>query len=87
MLNSDMALEIYKCKAPYKNSLSNASSCQINEPGKRGESLPISRKFGVSPKTIRDIWSRRTWVHATNLLWLEEDDGIGDTGYINLILR
>jgi hypothetical protein len=28
--------------------------------------------FDVSPKTIRDIWSRRTWKRATCHLWEEE---------------
>mmetsp|Transcript_18218 Transcript_18218/g.50249 ORF Transcript_18218/g.50249 Transcript_18218/m.50249 type:complete len:174 (+) Transcript_18218:53-574(+) len=27
--------------------------------------VSISRAFGVSPKTIRDIWNNRTWNHAT----------------------
>jgi hypothetical protein len=33
----------------------------------------IAPKYGVSPKTIRDIWRGRTWLHATEHLWTEED--------------
>ena len=33
----------------------------------------IAPKYGVSPKTIRDIWRGRTWLHATQHLWTEED--------------
>ena len=35
----------------------------------------IAPKYGVSPKTIRDIWRGRTWLHATEHLWTEEDKG------------
>jgi hypothetical protein len=33
----------------------------------RGESRSriIAERFGVSPKTVRDIWNRKTWVSAT----------------------
>eukprot|EP00291_Cryptomonas_curvata_P018827 CAMPEP_0172167308 /NCGR_PEP_ID=MMETSP1050-20130122/9498_1 /TAXON_ID=233186 /ORGANISM="Cryptomonas curvata, Strain CCAP979/52" /LENGTH=314 /DNA_ID=CAMNT_0012838081 /DNA_START=95 /DNA_END=1035 /DNA_ORIENTATION=- len=33
----------------------------------------IAPKFGVSPKTIRDIWRGRTWIHATEHLWTDEE--------------
>ena len=29
----------------------------------------IAPRYGVSPKTIRDIWRGRTWLHATDHLW------------------
>ena len=33
----------------------------------RGESRSriIAEHFGISPKTVRDIWNRKTWVSAT----------------------
>jgi hypothetical protein len=31
----------------------------------RGQILELSRKFNVTPKTIRDIWNRRTWRDVT----------------------
>ncbi len=36
----------------------------------RGQILALSRKFNVTPKTIRDIWNRRTWRDVTSRLIL-----------------
>jgi hypothetical protein len=33
----------------------------------------IAPKYGVSAKTVRDIWRGRTWLHATEHLWTEEE--------------
>jgi len=30
-----------------------------------GNSQLLSKRFGVSPKAVRDVWNRRTWAHAT----------------------
>eukprot|EP00960_Hanusia_phi_P014071 413997-Hanusia_phi.AAC.1 len=39
------------------------------------ESNFVARKFGISSKTVRDIWGRRTWIEATRPLWtVEEQD-------------
>ena len=34
----------------------------------RGQILALAKKFKVTPKTIRDIWNRRTWKNATSRL-------------------
>ena len=39
----------------------------------RGKSVGIAKKFGVSPKAIRDIWERRSWVKETRHLWKVTD--------------
>jgi hypothetical protein len=39
----------------------------------RGKSVSISSEYNVSPKTIRDIWNRRTWQRATCHLWQYDD--------------
>ena len=39
----------------------------------KGQSVPVAQRFGVSPKTVRDIWNRRTWAHTTVHLWQEEE--------------
>lgn len=31
----------------------------------RGMSGPISKVYGVSARTIRDIWNQKTWAYAT----------------------
>lgn len=33
----------------------------------------LAPKYGVTPKTIRDVWSGRTWAEATRHLWTEEE--------------
>ena len=33
----------------------------------------LAKKYGVSPKAIRDIWNRRTWQNGTRHLWAEND--------------
>eukprot|EP00960_Hanusia_phi_P033527 750499-Hanusia_phi.AAC.1 len=37
------------------------------------ESTFVSAQFGVSSKTVRDIWDRRTWTEATKSLWTESE--------------
>ncbi len=44
----------------------------------RGQSETVSTRFEVSPKTIRDIWNKRTWLRATCHLW---DLGSSDRKY------
>ena len=34
----------------------------------RGQILALAKKFQVTPKTIRDIWNRRTWKNTTSHL-------------------
>lgn len=33
----------------------------------------IAPRYGVTPKTIRDVWSGRTWAEATRHLWTAEE--------------
>ena len=33
----------------------------------------VAPKYGVTPKTIRDVWSGRSWAEATRPLWTEEE--------------
>jgi hypothetical protein len=37
-----------------------------------GNSQLLAKEFGVSPKAVRDVWNRRTWVHATQEADLSE---------------
>ena len=52
ILSSDQARVIFKSKPSGKCS-------------KRSKAVELARIFGVSPKTIRDIWVGRTWYRAT----------------------
>ncbi len=29
------------------------------------KAVALAARYGVAPKTVRDIWARRTWAHAT----------------------
>ena len=57
VLTENKAYEIYKLKF------------HLDKSKLKGRGVPVSRKFNVSPKTVRDIWSRRTWINATKPLW------------------
>ncbi len=42
--------------------------------GKRGlEASRLAHQFGVSPRTVRDIWNLRTWAKTTRPLWSSAD--------------
>jgi len=58
-LTSDQAKKIYTLRPGQHSST--------------GSSLALSKKFGVSVKTIRDIWNRETWVKATRALWTPDE--------------
>ena len=65
-LSDSEAVEIFELRPRSKN----------NSVLRRGSMLlckTIAPKYGVSPKTIRDIWRGRTWLHATEHLWTEEE--------------
>ncbi len=67
VLTEALAVEIYKYKLALK-SLSSSAAIKI-----KAKSLAVSQRFGVSPKTVRDIWRRRTWIYATYPLWSDEE--------------
>ena len=57
MLTATQAIQIYALKSEGSNSHENWRG--------KSQSKIVGQKFGVSPKTIRDIWNRRTWKIAT----------------------
>ena len=65
-LNSADAVEIFQLRPNQTD----------GESSRRGSLLfckSVAPKYGVSPKTIRDIWRCRTWSHATEHLWNETE--------------
>ena len=70
MLTKEDAIKIYEIKITWKTELCKGKPCQ----SLRGQSGPVSKLFGVSSRTVRDIWNRQTWAHATNILWSSEQD-------------
>ena len=61
MLTAEQAVEIYK-QMPQ-------DSLHITS-----KSVVMGKQFGVSAKTIRDIWKRETWVKATRHVWSDADE-------------
>ena len=43
----------------------------------RGQSQAVSKRFGVSSRTVRDIWNRRSWACETKQLWSREPFSVG----------
>lgn len=70
-LTREKAIEIYSTKLSFLRNSEESLSPQI---ALKGRSEPAATKFGVSAKTIRDIWNRRTWQHATWHLWAAESN-------------
>jgi hypothetical protein len=50
-------------------------------------SVLLAAQYGVSPKTIRDIWNRKTWISATADLYAKEQTqtiNLANFQYLNL---
>ena len=72
VLNEQAAQEIYRCKLQLQAEREDLPH-RAARSALRGQSLRISYMFDVSPKTIRDIWSHRTWQRVTRHLWEGND--------------
>jgi len=57
LLTQEQAIEIYKVR-PIDST-----------PNTRPTSIEVAEQYGVSPKTVRDVWNRKTWVKVTRPLW------------------
>ncbi len=56
VLHESQAIEIYRQRK--------TKSTRI---GADSNTVLLAKKYNVSPKTIRDIWNRRTWIQQTRL--------------------
>ena len=65
-LTSDEAAEIFELRPRLKGNI-------ILKRGSMLMCKGIAPRFGISPKTVRDIWRGRTWLHATQHLWTDEE--------------
>ena len=74
MLKAQDAADIYKFKISLFADLATRSikSRQISVLI-RGRSGPVAMLYAVTARTIRDIWTRRTWAYATEHLWPTEN--------------
>ena len=69
VLSDSKAFEIYKRKLDLLTPQSFMACLLDSESRIKGRSSVVGKEFGVSAKTIRDVWSRRTWAKATASLW------------------
>mmetsp|Transcript_19614 Transcript_19614/g.48132 ORF Transcript_19614/g.48132 Transcript_19614/m.48132 type:complete len:592 (+) Transcript_19614:318-2093(+) len=66
ILSKQQALDIYSMRSP---TTTNDTTLQAVA----GKSSMVAEMYGVSPKTIRDIWNRKTWAQVTRGLWTQEE--------------
>ena len=72
-LTAEQALQIYQSKPSF------------TKHNTKGQSIPVSHLFDVSPKTVLDIWNRKTWPNATCSLWSSSKVNIEITFYFLLL--
>ena len=68
MLTELDAIKIYEFKLSWMLNPSSPTPMR----SLRGQSGPVAKLFGVSPRTVRDIWNRNTWSFASKGLWSRE---------------
>ena len=39
-----------------------------------GQTRTVAKLFGVNSRTIKYVWNRQTWSHATEYLWASESE-------------
>lgn len=62
-LNSATAVDIYQKRPRDAGTKYGSMACAAQ----------LAAAYDVSPKTIRDIWNRKSWVKATKPMWTEEE--------------
>ncbi len=70
MLKQSDAVKIYELKLTLR--LEQQDTSGLKPLSLRGQSVPVSKTFGVSSRVVRDIWNRRTWAFVTKPLWSQE---------------
>ena len=77
VLSASQASQIYQLKF-----MASTSALDPNTPGQEvSYSILLAAQYGVSSKTIRDIWNRKTWIHATQPLFDQEQAGSSSAAY------
>jgi hypothetical protein len=69
MLTECAAVEIYKMK------IALLQQRKGNEPFSIwGKTRSVANLFGVNSRTVKYVWNRQTWGHATEHLWASESE-------------
>jgi hypothetical protein len=69
MLNEQQVVEIYMAKLALRAHSRNNAPGTNKMQGIKGQSGHVSAMYGVTSRTIRDIWNRQSWAYATRHLW------------------
>jgi hypothetical protein len=70
MLSEEQVLEIYMAKVSLLNQDSALDTNKMQMI--KGQSVRVSVMYGVTSRTIRDIWNRQSWAYVTRHLWCLE---------------
>ncbi len=68
MLTECAAVEIYKMKIALLQHREKDAPVSI-----WGKTQRVAKLFGVSSRTVKYVWNRQTWGHATAHLWASDD--------------
>ncbi len=71
IITEQQAIEIYKRKLEFMKSIRTESG-RTRTARIKNKCVELGRQYRVSPKTIWDVWNRKTWVVATSSLWAGE---------------
>lgn len=66
ILSRENAIAIFKLRA-LPNDPEGGEGGGVAASGGPGRSGAVAKKFGVSPKTVRDVWNKTTWVEGFSL--------------------
>jgi hypothetical protein len=69
MLNEQQVLEIYMVKLALQGQSRDDGPDSNKMQLIKGQSVRVSTMYGVTSRTIRDIWNRQSWAYATKHLW------------------
>ena len=79
MLNEQQVVQIYMAKLAMQAQNRDHIPITNRMQAIKGQSVSVSVLYGVTSRTIRDIWNRRSWAYATRHLWhLEPQPGAAD---------
>ena len=71
MLNELDAMRIYALKSSPVKPKGLESQKSFHRTSRMNLSCEVSKRFGVSPRVVRDIWNGKTWTHATIALRMQ----------------
>jgi hypothetical protein len=74
MLTECEAVAIYEIKIKLKNRIMQDLLPPRSLRSLWGQAGPLSKRYGVSSRTVKYIWNRQTWAHATSHLWQDEPE-------------